>query len=234
MSEYPDKESKEKITPAGWSHTCFSFLTTLSVALVISYLTGPVAHNFRIILYVLASTVPFSAFHFVISRKNILPSQVSLFWFEIILYLLYVTSSALAVLLSSAEFMIASSAAGIILIVMTDMNYSPSGKRIYTYIHSGQNLLTALIIASFLSGLKAPFIFIAVIKFISNIYNAYSVESQNVYFSLRILRIALLMAAGISLATEISYSDPVVTFMFLTGEMLDRIIYYYDMETKIG
>ncbi len=199
---------------------------------MISYFVGSVPDNSVIILPVLILSALFSVYHFCRAGKDLFRSPGSPVSLEIFLYLLYLVLSAFALFLYSVEFIIAASAAGMILLVMTDMEFSQPDKRINTYFHSGQNLLTCLLLASFLSVMKAPFFFIAVIKLLSGIYNGYSDKLQNVYFSLRILRIALLLAAGISLMTQISYSDPIITIMFLSGELLDRIMFYDDLKIK--
>ena len=77
--------------------------------------------------------------------------------------------------------------------------------------------------------MKLPFVFIAVIKLISGIYKTITTKPQDVYLSMRVLRIALITAAGISLITGISYSDPVIVYLFLIGELLDRILFYNDL-----
>ncbi len=199
---------------------------------MISDLTGPVLYSFHIILPVLLLSVLFSAFYFIEGRKEISRSLFSPAGIELLLYILYLILSLLVISFKSAELIVSASTAGIIFLVMSDLQYSAPDKRISTFFHSGQNLLTALIIVSFLSGLKTPFIFIGAIKLISGIYAAFHDNQQNLYFRLRILRIAMLMATGISLITGISYSDPVITVLFLSGELLDRAIYYKDLETK--
>jgi hypothetical protein len=234
LSENPDTDIKEKINSSGWRQTGFSFFTDFSVALLFSYLTGPRIISFRLFLPVLILSLLFSVFYFIKSFKRILRKSGESAGIEFFLYLIFVVLSALVLLINSAGFVIAASAAGIILLTLNDLKCALPDKRIITYLHSGQNLLTVLIMASFLSGLKAPFIFIAVIKLISSTYKGYCDKPQNVYFSFRILRIAVLLAAGISLVTGISYSDPVITAIFLSGELLDRIIYYHDLEIKNG
>lgn len=199
---------------------------------MISYLTGSAFYSYRIFLPLLVLSALFSVFYFIEGRKKISRSLWSPAGTELLLYLIYLILSLLVISFEPVGFIIAASAAGVIFVVMSDLQYSVPDKRMTPFFHSGQNLLTVLIIVSFLSGLMIPFIFIAAIKLFSGIYFAYRANLQNLYFKLRILRIVLLLAAGISLITRISFSDPVITVLFLSGELLDRIIYYQDLETK--
>jgi hypothetical protein len=233
LSENQDKDQNSIITSGGWSETGFSFVTAFSVALIISHITGPHGFpDFRIMFPSLVLSSLFSVFYFIKCRAELMSSAGSRKRIELLAYLLFIGLSALVLTISSAELILTASAAGIILVMIIDQQHSPRGNKIIPLFHSGQNLLTVLIIASFFSGLKWPFIFIALVKLISGIYYGFNDKSGNLYFSLRILRIALLIAAGISLITEISYSDPVITVMFLCGELIDRINYYHDLENK--
>jgi hypothetical protein len=230
LSVIPDRDFKEKFTPAGWSYIGFSYMTTLSVSLIISCLTGTLQPASVVTVSVLILTLPLTALHILLAGKDFMRSHITLILAEVILYISYLVLAALTFKFSSGGLIIASSVTGIILIVLTDMGYFPYGTGIKNYMHSGQNLLTALIIVSFLSELKAPFIFVAAIKLILNISSIYRNKLQNVYFSLRVLRTAFLIIAGMSLVTCISYKDPAVTIVFLTGELFDRIIFYNDTE----
>lgn len=94
--------------------------------------------------------------------------------------------------------------------------------------HSGQTFLSALLIVSFFTGIVLPFIFIALIKLAASAYSLSINKINNINFVIRFLRIALLLVTGVSLVSEISYPDPVISSIFLTGELIDRIIFYID------
>ena len=141
---------------------------------------------------------------------------------EIILYLLYLGLASPAVLIKSPILILLSSASGFLLLVVFDNS-------VKSFFHSGQAFLTVLLIASFLSGMVIPFLFIAIIKLISCIYYSLTADTLNIYLSLRILRILLLLTAGFAIFRNIFYSDPLIICLFLSGEFIDRILFYIDM-----
>jgi hypothetical protein len=53
---------------------------------------------------------------------------------------------------------------------------------------------------------------------------------HGINFGIRFLRLALLLVIGISFVSDISYHDPVIISLFLTGELFDRIIFYIDFD----
>jgi len=73
-----------------------------------------------------------------------------------------------------------------------------------------------------------PFVFIALIKLFTSVYNLYKNRRKQIYFELRFIRISFLIVSGISLLSKISYSELPVIILFLTGELLDRILFYID------
>ena len=157
-------------------------------------------------------------------------SPNSYFLAEIILYLLYLGLAFPALLIKSPILILLSSASGLLLLVAIDNQAKTFTEgKIRSFFHSGQAFLTVLLIASFLSGMRIPFLFIAVIKFICCIYYSLTAKAQNIFLSLRILRILLLFAAGFAIFRNLFYSDPVIIFLFLSGEFIDRILFYRDL-----
>jgi hypothetical protein len=74
-----------------------------------------------------------------------------------------------------------------------------------------------------------PFIFVAVLKIILSVYKALNTEIRDSYSVLRTIRIALLVIS----AAGLFYYDSLNSFLislFLTGEFLDRIIFYIDFD----
>jgi hypothetical protein len=83
---------------------------------------------------------------------------------------------------------------------------------------------------SFFSALVYPFLFIAAIKIISAIYNVYNARERLAQPVLRFLRLALLLISGGSLFSGFSYPGAVISIIFMTGELIDRILFYFDFE----
>lgn len=92
--------------------------------------------------------------------------------------------------------------------------------------HSGQTFISALLIISFLSGLMLPFVFLVIIKLISSGKNMIGKQAEN-YFSIRFLRLAFLILAT-ALFFKNSYKELSSVIIFLSGELLDRILFYLD------
>jgi DMSO reductase anchor subunit len=124
--------------------------------------------------------------------------------------------------------LIASMISGLIFLFLIDNVYYYADKRESVVLHSGQTFITALLIGSFLSGMVLPFVFIALIKLIASGYNLLKNRNRQTLFELRFIRIAFLIVSGISLISHISYPELPVILMFLTGEFLDRILFYID------
>jgi hypothetical protein len=111
---------------------------------------------------------------------------------------------------------------------MIDSVYFFADRSKKVIIHSGQTFISALLIGSFLSGSVLPFTFIALIKIALSVYNLSSSKLHGTNFSLRFTRIALLIVSGASMISHISYNDNLIVFLFLAGELFDRIIFYID------
>jgi hypothetical protein len=75
-----------------------------------------------------------------------------------------------------------------------------------------------------------PFIFIALIRLTASCYSLWFDRNENFMFGIRFFRIALLIIAGISMISGISYTENALIFLFFTGELLDRIMFYLDFK----
>jgi hypothetical protein len=117
---------------------------------------------------------------------------------------------------------------GLILLVLIDSVYIYTDNRKPVILHSGQTFVSALLIVSFFSGIILPFIFISVIKLFSSLYSMHVNKTDSRYFEIRYLRIALLLVTGASMFLNISHPDLVIISIFLTGELIDRILFYID------
>jgi DMSO reductase anchor subunit len=147
---------------------------------------------------------------------------------EIVFYLLYVIVSITSILLQVPWLLIAASVTGLLLLLAIDAIYIYTQKDPSVYLHSGQTFITALLLISFLSGSVWPFIFMACIKIGFYIY-LYKPCNRNIDI-LRHLRLALLLVSGASIISGISYPQLSVIIILLTGELIDRILFYFDFE----
>jgi hypothetical protein len=116
----------------------------------------------------------------------------------------------------------------LIFLLLIDRVYIYADRSKTVFLHSGQTFLSALLIVSFLTGNVIPFVFIAMIKLVSSLQGLYFKKLNNNDFGIRYLRLAFLIVTGSSLILNISPTDLFVVSVFLTGELLDRVIFYQD------
>lgn len=231
--EFQIVREREKTLSGDWSLAAFSFVSTISVAILVSSFFKSIFPDKLIFtsLLVLAGTI--SLFHLGKKQRawravlNIKTSPLSR---EIAFFILFSIFSLVAVFFQIPGFLIAASITGLFLLISIDSVYIYSDRRKSVLMHSGQTFLSALIIVSFLSGAILPFIFIALIKLSSSLYLISVNKNTGVDFVIRFFRIALLLLSGASLTSGISFSDNVIIFLFLTGEFIDRLIFYIDFE----
>ena len=225
----PAKKHKN-ISPE-FSLIIFSFLSTISVAEILtSFIKGEFPDK-KIFLPVLLTAGLVSFFH--LGRKlrswrsviNIKGSPLSR---EITAFIVYSVTSLLTVFFLIPGLLITSAIAGLFFMLMIDSVYFFADRSKKVIIHSGQTFISALLIGSFLSGSVLPFTFIALIKIALSVYNLSSSKLHGTNFSLRFTRIALLIVSGASMISHISYNDNLIVFLFLAGELFDRIIFYID------
>lgn len=226
-----ENSKKRKNNSDELSLIIFSFLATLSVATIISsFLKGDFPKKIIFIpLIILVGVV--SLFHLgkkLRSWRSITNLRNSPLSREIAAFIVYGSVSALAVITHIPGFLLVSSITGLIFLMLIDSVYIYADKRRSVFLHSGQTFISALIIVSFFSGILLPFVFIAIIKLVSSIYRL-SVKKVNATdFGIRFLRIAFLIVPGINMILHASTTDIFIFFIFLTGELLDRIIFYLD------
>jgi DMSO reductase anchor subunit/ferredoxin len=225
-------ENMSGITPE-WSLVAFSYLTTISVAInIYSFINGIFPGK---VLSVLIITIAglISLLHLgrqLRAWRAIMNLKSSPLSREIVLFIIYSAVSCIAVFFRLAGFLLVSCVIGLILLLVIDSVYIYADKRKPVIMHSGQTFISALLIISFFTGIVLPFIFIGVIKLFSFAYSLYADKIRSRHLVIRFFRIALLVVAGASILSKISYHDPVIIFLFLTGELIDRIIFYIDFE----
>jgi Fe-S-cluster-containing dehydrogenase component len=228
------QDIKGRVT-GDWILVLFTFIVTLSVSSLISSLF---MGKFPDILFFISSLILagiISLFH--LGKKsmawralsNIKTSPLSR---EIALFIVYSVLSIPAVAFHQPFFMIASSFAGLIMLIIIDSVYITADRRRKMIFHSGQTFLTGLLIVSFLTANVIPFIFIALIKVAASLNNMLANNISSMNFSIRFLRIAILIITGLSLISGHNKGDAVIISLFLTGELFDRIIFYIDFDPE--
>jgi Fe-S-cluster-containing dehydrogenase component/DMSO reductase anchor subunit len=224
----PDPEKKTILTEI--SLIIFSFLSTFSVATIISsFIDGKFPDNVIFITVLILAGLA-SLFHLgrkVRSWRSISNFRTSPLSREIILFITYVILSLLTTFLRIPFLVIISSLTGLVFLAAIDSVYIFSDKRKSVFLHSGQTFISALLMISFFSGLTLPFIFIALIKLISSIYNLVNNPSRNL-FNIRFMRIALLIITAMSMILNSLPDNFSIIIIFMVGELLDRILFYID------
>jgi hypothetical protein len=216
-----------------WSLIVFTFLTTISVVLIIaSIIIGTFPDKILYLLNIIAAAL--SALFYIVKQvkagRLMVNFKSTTSDREIAIFILYSVISIVTVLQKIAGLLIITSFIGLILLLVIDSVYLHADERKSIHLHSGQTFITALLAVSFFTGILIPFIFIATIKLISSFYTL-SVNSKNdIIFSIRYFRIALLIVTGVSLVSGISYPGYVIFSLFLTGEFLDRVLFSIDIK----
>jgi len=223
----------ERINPVSkdWSLICFTFLTTLSVALTCSSL---IKGNFREILSIAVPSAAagiISLFH--LGRKgrawravtNIGSSPLSR---EILLFGIFNILSLTSILLQSPGLLLAASVTGLILLPVIDSVYLLPDNSARIKFHQGQTFLSGLILTSFLAGTMIPFLFLALLKLIATAYNFLTEKGDSPFSSIKLFRIALLLISSSAYAAGIFTSGSAISAIIFAGEIIDRIAFYND------
>jgi Fe-S-cluster-containing dehydrogenase component len=210
----------------------FSFLTTLSVSIIITSLVKGVFPERMILIPVLILAGAISLFHLgnrLRAWRSVINVRNSPLSREIVLYIIYTVVSVIAGFFHLPGLLIAASLTGLILLLQIDNVYYYANRNKSVFLHSGQTFMSALFIVSFLSGMLLSFVLIALVKLASSVY-ILSVNKTNHISGIRFLRIALLLVSGASMVSQISYHDLFIISLFLTGELFDRVMFYIDFD----
>jgi Fe-S-cluster-containing dehydrogenase component len=232
-SEMEQTPEKGKGIAGDWSLIAFSFLTILSVSKLISAL---IIGAFPDILNILSLTLMaalLSLLH--LGKKQrawraVLNPGYSPLSREISLFIMYTLLICAMMIFQLPVLLIISSLTGLLLLLSVDAVYIFADRRKSVFLHSGQSFISALLIVSFLTGRIMPFIFIALVRLTASCYSLWFDRKENFMFGIRFFRIALLIIAGISMISGISYTENALIFLFFTGELLDRIMFYLDFK----
>jgi Fe-S-cluster-containing dehydrogenase component/DMSO reductase anchor subunit len=231
--EMPQLRPEMKNLSREWSLILFSFLTTISVSLVASsFIKGVPGAKYGFLLVLLLAGF-FSIFH--LGKKfrawrafsNFKSSPLSR---EIAFYVIFLTLSSIFLVSGTGIMHIAAILSGFFLLLIIDSVYFRSDNRSNLLFNGGQTFLTGLLMSSFFAGMNIAFIFISLIKVITAVYLVYSDKNNRDYFMLRYLHIAILMAISAGMLTGLRVNDPGFMLIFLIGELIGRILFYYDFE----
>jgi Fe-S-cluster-containing dehydrogenase component/DMSO reductase anchor subunit len=231
---YDQRDGNENLNEVKteWSLMLFSFITTLSVATLISSFIRGVIPNKMFFLSMILAAGAISLFH--LGKQNRAWRAVSN-WKksplsrEIAMFLLYSFVLVIALFSMLPGLLIASCILGLSLLVTIDSVYIFADKRTSQFFHSGQTFLSGLFIVSMLSGAIVPFLFIAILKLATTVFSLFVNKSGNGN-AIRYLRSGLLLVVCAKLLSKASFSDGVILSLFLTGEFLDRLLFYIDFK----
>jgi anaerobic dimethyl sulfoxide reductase subunit B (iron-sulfur subunit) len=216
-----------------WSLILFSFLTTLSVSFSITKLFGSIFPGTGILICLLIVAGIFSLFHLRIKVKapaailNVRNSPLSR---EILLFLIFSIITISSLILKNNILLVSSAMIGLLLLMGIDNVYTYADRSVKMIFHSGQTFLTGLLISSFLIKSVVPFVFLASIKVIFNLYSLFRDKPEHSVYSLRIFRVAILLIITGAMISGIRNEEVAVITLFLSGELADRLLYYADFK----
>lgn len=224
-------ENPEKSISAELSLVIFSFLATLSVATLISSVVKGIFPDLKLIIPLIVATGIVALFHlgrkirFWRSVMNLKRSPLSR---EIAAYIVFSSVSSAAFIFQSPVLLIAATVSGLIFLILIDSVYIFSDNKRSVYLHSGQTFVSALLVGSFFSGNILPFVFVVIIKICSLVYRLSFRKISGLYIALMFLRFSFLIIPSAYIILHNFIPDLVTVFIFLTGELFDRILYYID------
>lgn len=224
----PENQFKSSL----YSLLIFSFLSTLSVSYLISSVINGDVPDLILFFTILFSAAVSSLFHLgKVTRawraiSNIKSSPLSL---EIVSFILYSLVTVISIYLKSPAMLVIASITGLFFLLSIDNVYNYAEKPKHMVLHSGQTFISSLLITGFLSESIVPFVFIAILKIGLSVYKVYATEIKDTYSVLRTIRLALLIISAAGLIYYNSLNN-FVTVLFITGELLDRMLFYIDFD----
>ena len=230
----PDQNMRGKDISGEISLIIFTFLATISVAILLSSVINGIFPEKMILIPVIVTTGVVSFFHLgkkSISWRSVTNLRTSPLSREIAGFIGYTAASLAAIFTGIPGLLIASSILGLVFLLLIDSVYVYSDNNKSVWLHSGQTFISVLLIVSYFSGLILPFLFIAIVKLFLSVYRiSFKILNSN-SFGLRFLRIAFLVVPGTSLIVYHSSPDYhafLIFLIFLIGELIDRILFYID------
>lgn len=225
-------EADDKLSPE-WSLILFSFLVTVAASDICASLIKGQFSQPLLIIPVLAAAGIASLFHLgkpLRAWRSVMNLGKSPLSREIILFLLFSGLTVSALFTKIPSLIVASSVSGLITLVAIDNVYIlKTSRNRKILLHSGQTLLSGLLIISYLSLSLIPFIFIAVIKLSFLVTNPDLTKNLTI---LRFIRIAVLLIVIAGWGSGFGKPDLVMILMMLSGELIDRFLFYVDFEPE--
>lgn len=214
-----------------WSLIIFTFFTACSVANVCSSIIKGASGNHVITLGTMVVAAIASVFH--LGKKsrafraifNLKNSPLSR---EIVLFLIYSSAAILSSFSGAAELILITSGTGLILLITIDSVYYFSDNSGKLKLNSGQTFITGLLITSLFAEVLVPFLFIASVKLGLIIWGLMGHGKRRPQAILKFSRFGLLLISSAALASGLVKFTPVIYGLVLTGEFIDRVLFYYD------
>jgi Fe-S-cluster-containing dehydrogenase component len=216
-----------------WSLVLFSFIITCAVSVNIAVSAGNqiIRRYLPVVLLLIAGV--FSLLHLnspLKAWKSLINPFKSPLSREIALYIIYTVSVTAEIIIPGTVVQTAVLATGFLLLLSIDHVYNYADRSPFMMLHSGQVFLTSLLISSYLLNSIIPFLFIALLKFIYNIFVTVKHKQLQFILSLRFLRIALLLITSMILITNTEINRFTGLLVLFSGEFTDRILYYLDFD----
>lgn len=222
---------QEKSICGEWSLILFSFVSTISLSIFFSSLIKGIFPDPLLVTLLLTAAAVLSLFHLgrpFRSWRSVTNMKSSPLSREILTFIIFTVLAVAAAFFQSPGLLAASVISGLILLIIIDSVYlftSFSGR---LFLHSGQTFLTGLLLTSAFAGLLLPLFFISAIKLISGTANLMKDNKESKFLTIRFIRLALLSISVTALLTGVTDFNFVITGILITGELIDRITYYYD------
>jgi Fe-S-cluster-containing dehydrogenase component/DMSO reductase anchor subunit len=215
-----------------WSLLVFSFLVTIAFSIIsASLIKGVFPSPFLVFPLIIISGIaslfhlgkPLRAWRSVMNIRNSPLSR------EIALFIISSLLTTAALLTGSSGFLAASVVSGLLTLTAIDNVYTMADRNRSITLHSGQTFLTGLLIISFLAGSLLPFTFVALIKLFLLFF--YGKFTEN-FIILRFIRTALLLIVMSGFISGFAEPDLFMTLILLSGEVIERFLFYADFEPE--
>lgn len=226
---------------AEWPLALFTFIGAIMVGW---FWSGLVDESLELPLWVFILLGSFSALVSVLHLGKPLKAYLSIInirtsWLtrEILSLGLFAATAFVALITNSFPLLIIGSIAGLLFLVCIEMVYSVVRKKYGTYVHSANAILTASAFFAFFANYYDLLLLILVIKSALFIARTATVEFKQVplYTFVSFLRLFLgfvLPIGIIAFNPNINYINQLLIAFILIAELIDRILYYNDIEPE--
>lgn len=226
---------------AEWPLALFTFIGSIMVGW---FWSGIVDQSIELPLWVFillgSVSALISVFHLGKPLKaylSVVNIQTSWLAREILSFGLFAATAFVALITNSFSLLIIGNIAGLLFLVCIEMVYSVVRKRYNTYIHSANTILTASAFFAFFANYYDLLLLILVIKSALFIARTAIVEIKqvplNTFVSFLRLFLGFVLPIGIiAFSPKINYINQLLIVFILIAELIDRILYYNDIEPE--